>query len=164
MTPTQLRSSACAVVAMIACAPHFLTAQTPPEAYRTRTSQCRHEQPSGQNIATPRTDTGIKTSGYTAERIVTLSADAKALNGGEIIVCTEYGNVEITDSDNSDVRLQVRIEGFLGKDPRIRRGQPRALSKKPACTPTSPRMKAASPYGFGTRRWGSPIRARSLHG
>jgi hypothetical protein len=44
--------------------------------------------------------------------VLTLSADASALSGGEILVCTEFGRVEIEDSDDGYVRLQVRMQGF----------------------------------------------------
>jgi hypothetical protein len=44
--------------------------------------------------------------------VLTQSADARLLKGGELLVCTEYGRVEIVDSDDSQVRLQIRMEGF----------------------------------------------------
>ena len=84
----------------------------PPAAYRTRTSQCRHVPPEGTPLSLRRSDSGVIKSGYTAERVLTYIGDARRLTGGDIVVCTEYGRVEITDSDDSELRLQVRMEGF----------------------------------------------------
>jgi hypothetical protein len=44
--------------------------------------------------------------------VTTVAADARGLEGGEIVVCSEYGRVEIVDSDDAQVRVQVRVEGF----------------------------------------------------
>jgi hypothetical protein len=44
--------------------------------------------------------------------VITLVADASRLQGGDIVICTEYGNVDIADSDDDQVRLQIRFEGF----------------------------------------------------
>jgi hypothetical protein len=44
--------------------------------------------------------------------LLSWSADAGGLRGGELVICTEYGRVEIEDSDDDQVRMQVRIEGF----------------------------------------------------
>jgi hypothetical protein len=43
---------------------------------------------------------------------MTLSAKASGLAGGELVVCSEYGRVEIVDSDDDQVRLQVRWDAF----------------------------------------------------
>jgi hypothetical protein len=82
------------------------------QRYVNRASDCRTEPPPGVALQTRRTDTGIRTNGYVAERVVSSSADASALSGGEIVVCTEYGRVEIVDSDDDHVRVQVRGDGF----------------------------------------------------
>ena len=80
--------------------------------YQTRTSDCRHEPPSGATLSIRRSDSGITKYGYKAERVLTQSADASRVKGGDLLVCTEYGRVEIADSDDDHVRLQIRIEGF----------------------------------------------------
>jgi hypothetical protein len=82
------------------------------QRYVHRASDCRTEPPPGVALQTRRTDTGIRSNGYVAERVVSSSADASALSGGEIVVCTEYGRVEIVDSDDDHVRVQVRGDGF----------------------------------------------------
>jgi hypothetical protein len=88
-------------------------AQPAPDArYQTRTSDCRHSPPTGTPLSVRRTDSGVITRGYTAERLLTFIADARGLEGGDILVCSEYGRVEIADSDDDQVRLQVRMEGF----------------------------------------------------
>jgi hypothetical protein len=43
---------------------------------------------------------------------VTKSADASMLEGGDIVICSEYGRVEVIDSDDDQVRLQIRWDGF----------------------------------------------------
>jgi hypothetical protein len=43
---------------------------------------------------------------------MTQTADAGGLEGGELVVCSEYGRVEIVDSDDDQVRLQIRMEAF----------------------------------------------------
>jgi hypothetical protein len=89
-----------------------LVAQTPDPNYQTRRSQCRHEPAPGTPLTARRTDSGITTRGYSAQQVLTWSADATGLRGGDVVICTEYGRVEIEDSDDAQVRLQVRIEGF----------------------------------------------------
>jgi len=80
--------------------------------YQTRLSDCRHEPPPGRALTVRRLDSGIITRGYTSERVLTQIADARLLKGGDLLICTEYGRVEIVDSDDSQVRLQIRMEGF----------------------------------------------------
>lgn len=87
-------------------------AQEAADPYSTRTSQCRHSPPPGKPLIIRRADTGIHTDGYTAERVMTFIADARVLRGGAVIICSEYGSVEVTDSDDDMVRLQIRMEGF----------------------------------------------------
>src|SRR5262249_48627943 len=65
------------------------------ERYRTRPSDCRHEPPPGKALAVQKSDTGIKIHGYRAERVMTQIADVAGLEGGELVVCSEYGRVEI---------------------------------------------------------------------
>jgi hypothetical protein len=50
--------------------------------------------------------------GYVASRVVTHVAEGAGLAGGDLIVCSEYGRVEIADSDDNYVRLQIRWEAF----------------------------------------------------
>jgi hypothetical protein len=50
--------------------------------------------------------------GYTASRTIFYSLPNARATGGEIYVCTEYGRVEIEDSDDRDVRIQVRVDGY----------------------------------------------------
>ncbi len=80
--------------------------------YQTRLSDCRHEPPPGRALVVRRLDSGIITRGYTSERVLTQIADARLLKGGDLLICTEYGRVEIVDSDDGQVRLQIRMEGF----------------------------------------------------
>src|SRR5215510_676819 len=80
--------------------------------YQTRISDCRHEAPPGRALLARKTDSGISTRGYIAERVLTQTADVRNLKGGEVLVCTEYGRVEIFDSDDNQVHLQIRIEAF----------------------------------------------------
>jgi hypothetical protein len=81
-------------------------------SYRTRQSDCRYEPPPGKPLPVRKSDTGIQVQGYVASRVLTQTADAAGLKGGELIVCSEYGRVEIVDSDDDKVRLQIRMEGF----------------------------------------------------
>ncbi len=66
--------------------------------YQTRISDCRHEPPPGVTLSIRRSDSGIIKHGYTAERLLTQSADASRVKGGDLLICTEYGRVEIADS------------------------------------------------------------------
>jgi hypothetical protein len=86
--------------------------QTPDPQYQTRLSHCRHEPPPGRPLVVRRSDSGVTRRGYLSERVLTQSADARLLKGGELLICTEYGRVEIVDSDDNQVRLQIRMEGF----------------------------------------------------
>lgn len=79
--------------------------------YQTRPSDCRHEPPPGRALNVRRLDSGVITRGYSSERVLTQIADARLLKGGDLLICTEYGRVEIVDSDDSEVRLQIRMEG-----------------------------------------------------
>jgi hypothetical protein len=110
---------ACSLLTLRSLLPVAAHAQPSPDPqYQTRQSHCRHDPPPGTLLQARRSDSGIVTHGYTAERVVTLSADAGALRGGDIVVCTEYGRVEIADSEDDQVRLQVRMEGFGEGSPR----------------------------------------------
>jgi hypothetical protein len=84
----------------------------PPEAYRTRQSQCRHSAPSGRPLEVSHRVVPTKITGYTAEKVLFYSASGSGLSGGDIFVCSEYGRVEVMDSDDDQVRLQIRMEGF----------------------------------------------------
>jgi len=79
--------------------------------YQTRRSDCRYEPPPGTPLSVRISDSGVITHGRSAERVLTFSADPGHVRGGDILVCTEYGRVEIADSDDGQVRLQVRMEG-----------------------------------------------------
>ena len=87
-------------------------AQSPDARYQTRTSDCVVQVPTGTPLAVRRTDSGVMSSGYRAERVLTFVGGAPQVTGGEITVCTEYGRVEIADSEDDQVRLQVRAEAF----------------------------------------------------
>src|SRR5574341_1387065 len=80
--------------------------------YQTRRSDCRQEPPPGKPLAVRKSDTGVKVQGYVASRVVTQTASAAGLEGGELVVCSEYGRVEIIDSDDDQVRLQIRWDAF----------------------------------------------------
>lgn len=103
------------LLAMVAshAAPEMALAQGRQDPdYVTRRSHCRHEAGAGTALATRRTDSGISTRGYTAEQVLTWSADASGLLDGDLLICTEYGRVEVAESDDNEVRLQVRIDGY----------------------------------------------------
>lgn len=80
--------------------------------YQTRQSDCRQEPPPGKPLAVRKSDTGIRIQGYVASRVMTQAASAAALDGGELVVCSEYGRVEIIDSDDDQARLQIRWDAF----------------------------------------------------
>lgn len=101
-----------AVALVSAAALHAQGAPPPDPRYRTRTSDCRVEPPPGRALTPTSRDGSVRITGYTAEKVVTHTADARGLAGGEIIVCTEYGRVEIADADDQSVHVQVRLEGF----------------------------------------------------
>jgi hypothetical protein len=86
--------------------------QAPGAEYQTRRSDCHYEAPTGAPLVLRRGDSGVRTTGHTAERVLSFIADAARLIGGEISVCSEYGSLEIADSDDDQVRVQVRLEGF----------------------------------------------------
>lgn len=99
--------------ALIVFAVTALQAQRSPDPrYQTRVSDCRHEPPPGRALLARRVDSPVSTRGYAAERLLTQIADTRGLSGGEVVVCSEFGRVEIVDSDDGQVRLQVRIEAF----------------------------------------------------
>lgn len=99
------------VFGFLCLVPLRVVAQVGDPRYQTRVSDCRHEPPPGARLAARRFDSGIISRGYRAERLVNVSVDASRLNGGEIIICSEYGRVEIIDSDDTRARLQIRMEG-----------------------------------------------------
>jgi hypothetical protein len=99
------------VVVLVSISDRVLAQASADPRYQTRQSDCRHEPPPGAALSVRRTDSGITKRGYLAEQVLTLSADASRTKGGELLVCTEYGGVEIADSDDDRVRLQIRIEG-----------------------------------------------------
>jgi hypothetical protein len=57
-------------------------------------------------------DTPIQVSGHRAERLLVYSVDAADLEGGTLTIGAEYGRVEIMESDDGTVRLQVRCEAL----------------------------------------------------
>lgn len=81
-------------------------------SYQTRQSDCQYEPPRGKPLSVRTADSGIKTYGYLAERVLTQTASAAGLSGGAILLCSEYGRVEVSDSDDDQVRLQVRWDAF----------------------------------------------------
>ncbi|HEU5236892.1 MAG TPA: hypothetical protein VFU37_07110 [Pyrinomonadaceae bacterium] len=106
------------MAALVAVALAFLSIHGPAYAqrvdprYQTRVSDCRHEPPAGRALLARKADSGISTHGYVAERVLTQTADTRGLTGGEVVICTEYGRVEIFDSDDNQIHLQIRVEGF----------------------------------------------------
>jgi hypothetical protein len=80
--------------------------------YRSRGSDCKVDPPSGRPLNGATTDSGIGVNGFIAERVITVRADGRELSGGEIVVCSEYGRVEILDSDSDAVSVQIRLEAF----------------------------------------------------
>lgn len=128
------RATALYVVALLAATATWSRAQVPDPAYQTRDSQCKHEAPPGAALSIRRSDSGIATRGYTAERTLTLSADAKGLEGGEVVVCTEYGRVEIIDSDDDQVRVQIRVEGYGEGSPEPAQAAARVIDETPLHT------------------------------
>lgn len=109
--PKLVACAACVVC--LAAIPDGASAQAGADPrHQTRASDCRHEAPPGATLSIRRFDSGITKHEYMAERVLTQSADASRVKGGDLLVCTEYGRVEIADSDDNQVRLQIRIEGF----------------------------------------------------
>src|SRR5262249_21253716 len=106
------------MAALVAVALTLVSIQAPAHAqrvdprYQTRVSDCRHEPPAGRALLVRKADLGISAHGYVAERVLTQTADTRGLTGGEVVICTEYGRVEIFDSDDNQVHLQIRVEGF----------------------------------------------------
>src|SRR6266540_880668 len=96
----------------------------PGAAYRSgRRSLFQLSPPPGKPLPTKTTDTGIRVSGDRAERMLTYIADAPALKRGDLVLCAEYGRIEIMDSDDDQIRLQIRLETNEAKaieDTRIR--------------------------------------------
>lgn len=85
------------------------TATPQDPAYRSgRRSLCELAPPTGKPLSARKTDTGIQTNGNNAERLFTYIANAPRLKGGDLAICAEYGRVEIMDSDDEQVRLQIR--------------------------------------------------------
>jgi len=82
------------------------------DRYRTRPSDFRYGAPPGRPLRVRTSDTGIRIRGYVAGRVRTYTAGAAGLDGGELVVGSEYGRVEIAESDDDQVRLQVRWEAF----------------------------------------------------
>jgi hypothetical protein len=103
-------ASRCAVAISLALlAALELAAQTPPANYRTRRSVCRYERPRGRAIDLPTSVSAVETSASAAEQVATYATSVSGLAGGEIVACTEYGLVEIADSDDDKLRIQVRL-------------------------------------------------------
>ncbi|HYU48079.1 MAG TPA: hypothetical protein VEK84_18095 [Terriglobales bacterium] len=88
----------------------------PGAAYRSgRRSLFQLSPPPGKPLPTKTTDTGIRVSGDRAERMLTHIAEAPGLKRGELVLCAEYGRIEIMDSDDDQIRLQIRLESNAGK-------------------------------------------------
>lgn len=73
-----------------------------------RSSHCILKPPPGKPLAAHKSDTGIVTHSAGAGRVLTYLADAAALKGGVLALCAEYGRIEVMDSDDGQVRLQIR--------------------------------------------------------
>ncbi|MEW6208901.1 MAG: hypothetical protein AB1631_11075 [Acidobacteriota bacterium] len=79
-------------------------------AYRSgRRSLCRKNPPPGKPLRAHKTDTGIQATDHRAERIITFIADASRLKGGDLELCSEYGRIEVMDSDDGQARLQILL-------------------------------------------------------
>jgi hypothetical protein len=87
------------------------TAQAQDARYSRRPSDCRSSRVAGSTLPPPVLG-AIVSEGYSASRTVSYSLPNATTTGGEIYVCTEYGRVEIEDSDDRAVRIQVRLDGY----------------------------------------------------
>ncbi|MCI0387618.1 MAG: hypothetical protein MOB07_02445 [Acidobacteria bacterium] len=91
------------------------TSQQDP-AYRSgRRSLCQQTPPPGKPLSARKSDTGIQLLDNRAGRIITYIADASKLKGGDLTLCSEYGRIEIMDSDDGEVRLQIRYNAGMSK-------------------------------------------------
>jgi len=85
-------------------------------AYRSgRSSLCQRTPTPGKSLSARKSDTGIRFSENRAERVITYIADASKLKGGDLALCSEYGRIEIMDSDDGEVRLQIRCVAVASK-------------------------------------------------
>lgn len=108
-TRRQFLEAASQTLAFVALPLGQTTANTQDPAYRSgRRSLCEKTPPPGKPLSAHKTDTGIQTIGSGAERVLTYIADAAKLKGGELMLCAEYGRIEVMDSDDGQVRLQIR--------------------------------------------------------
>ncbi len=96
----------------------------PGPAYRSgRRSLFQLTPPPGKPLQAGIVDTGIEATARRAERVLSYSADASKFAQGELVLGCEYGRIEIMDSDDKQIRLQVRQEANTAKaieDTRIR--------------------------------------------
>ena len=90
--------------------PALLVAQD--ERYHDRPSDCRYDPPPGKALEVRQRESAVLTDGFTASRVSSYSASASNLSGGDIRICSEYGRVEISDSDDDQVHVQIRWDGF----------------------------------------------------
>jgi hypothetical protein len=99
-----------AIGTLLLLVPGFLYPQE--DRYRDRESDCRYTPPEGAPLPIRTSDSGIRVDGYVAQRVMAYAADASGLAGGEVVACSEYGRLEIIDSDDDMVRVQVRWDAF----------------------------------------------------
>jgi hypothetical protein len=80
--------------------------------YQTRASDCPSPVVAGSRILFKRSNSGISADGYVASRTLIHSAPARGITGGTITVCAEYGSVEILDSPDDQIHVQVHADAF----------------------------------------------------
>ncbi|SRR6266542_652491 len=108
-TRRQFLEQASGVLALSALPAGAVQAQQADPAYQSgRRSLCEQTPPPGKPLSLRKTDTGIHADGNHATRLMSYIAEAGKLKGGILSLCAEYGRVEVMDSDDGQVRLQVR--------------------------------------------------------
>jgi hypothetical protein len=105
-----LRSCIAVFVLLAMLGPGARPAAAQDARYRTRASGCRYDVPAGRSLQLDATAAPAEVHGATAGSVRSFLSDAATLSGGEIVACTEYGRVEIEDSDDNRVHIQVRID------------------------------------------------------
>lgn len=108
-TRRQFLEQASGALALAALPVGAALAQQADPAYQSgRRSLCEQTPPPGKSLTARKTDTGIQAVGNQATRLLTFIAEAGKLKGGTLSLCAEYGRIEVMDSDDGQVRLQVR--------------------------------------------------------
>jgi hypothetical protein len=75
-----------------------------------RRSRCQPAHLQGTPLEVERVDAGVHVVSDHVQRVLTYRFDASPFLGGDIYLCADMGRIEILDSDDTQARLEIRLE------------------------------------------------------